>query len=192
MLNRLRGKLQGIIAKLAAPLIRLHINPNIITLSGLFFGFLSILSSKSYPLMLFFLLMMMFSDGLDGQVARALGKTSKFGAFFDSTIDRAEDALSFYLLYSLGLVQIEELLAIVMGAFLVSYTRARAESLGVEMAGVGIAERAERLILTTLILLVYPMSLQLARVIFLILLILTYVTIFQRIWHVYRKTGGFS
>lgn len=130
---------------------------------------------------------MVITDGLDGQVARALGKSSKFGAFLDSTTDRAEDALSFYLLYMLGIISVEELFVIVVGAFLVSYTRSRAESLGFTMMGIGIAERAERLILTFLVLIVYPVSLALARLLFFILLAITYITIIQRILHVYKN-----
>ncbi|MGC9108034.1 MAG: CDP-alcohol phosphatidyltransferase family protein, partial [Infirmifilum sp.] len=93
------------------------------------------------------------------------------------------------LLYLLRIVGVEELLIAMIGAFLVSYTRSRAESLGVEMMGIGVAERAERLILTFLALITAPLSLTVARIIFAGLLVLTYLTVLQRVLHVYKMLG---
>ena len=93
-----------------------------------------------------------FNDMLDGALARASGKVSKWGAFFDSTLDRLADAAIFSGLVlwfagdgdHLGMVALC-LYCLVSGA-LVSYARARAEGLGLR-GDVGIAERAERLLL---------------------------------------------
>ncbi|MGB9709386.1 MAG: archaetidylinositol phosphate synthase [Infirmifilum sp.] len=189
MLNRIRAKLHVYLRYIAAPLVYLRIDPNLITLTGLLFGFLSVLAYAHYPLMILFFILMILSDAIDGQVARAIGKVTKFGAFLDSTIDRVEDALSYYLLYLLRIVGVEELLIAMIGAFLVSYTRSRAESLGVEMMGIGVAERAERLILTFLALITAPLSLTVARIIFAGLLVLTYLTVLQRVLHVYKMLG---
>jgi CDP-diacylglycerol--glycerol-3-phosphate 3-phosphatidyltransferase/CDP-diacylglycerol--inositol 3-phosphatidyltransferase len=71
-----------------------------------------------------------FSDIVDGTMARLSGRSSKFGAFLDSTLDRLGDAAIFG--------------GLVMGS-VTSYARARAESLGMEAKG-GIAERADRLV----------------------------------------------
>lgn len=91
-----------------------------------------------------------FSDLLDGTMARLSGRTSTWGAFVDSTLDRVADASIFAALvmhYSAsgdGALQLLALLALVGGA-LVPYVKARAESLGLTCEG-GLAERAERLI----------------------------------------------
>jgi archaetidylinositol phosphate synthase len=92
-----------------------------------------------------------FFDIVDGQVARITGKTSKKGAFLDSVFDKiAEVAIFLGILiggYSQGYIV---LLAIGL-SLLVSYTRARAESLGVQLQGIGIGERAERLLVIAII-----------------------------------------
>ncbi len=92
-----------------------------------------------------------FSDLIDGQMARQSGRTSKFGAFWDSTLDRIGDAAIFggLLLYFAGpgddfLYLCLTLYCLVMGS-VTSYARARAESLGMDAKG-GIAERADRLV----------------------------------------------
>jgi CDP-diacylglycerol---glycerol-3-phosphate 3-phosphatidyltransferase len=92
-----------------------------------------------------------FSDLIDGQMARKLGRTDKFGAFLDSTLDRIGDGAIFggLALYYAGpgdsdLYLVLSLVCLVMGA-VTSYARARAEGLGFQ-AKVGIAERADRLV----------------------------------------------
>lgn len=93
-------------------------------------------------------------DTLDGQVARRGGTTSKFGAFYDSTLDRVGDGATFigiavYLLRAPGVAwRIETAvlcMVAVLSSLLVSYARARAEGLGIECK-VGLVQRAERLI----------------------------------------------
>jgi phosphatidylinositol phosphate synthase len=91
-----------------------------------------------------------FSDLVDGEMARALGRTDKFGAFLDSTLDRIGDAAVFggLALYFAWVAEdrlylVLTLVCLVMGQ-VTSYARARAEGLGF-VAEVGIAERADRL-----------------------------------------------
>lgn len=87
-----------------------------------------------------------FFDIVDGSVARATKQISHKGAFLDSTFDRfAEVAIFLGILYG-GLADGRIVLLALGLSLLVSYTRARAESLGIELKGVGIGERAERLI----------------------------------------------
>ena len=74
-----------------------------------------------------------------------------------------------------------------VGMFLVSYTRARSESLGLSLSGVGIAERGERVICLIVLLLIYPINSLLSRIIFYVLFALTYVTVVQRIIHVWKN-----
>lgn len=93
-----------------------------------------------------------FSDMVDGQMARLSGRSSKWGAFWDSTLDRLGDSAVFggLALWYVGggdslLMTSLALYALVMGS-VTSYAKARAESLGLQ-ANVGIAERADRLVM---------------------------------------------
>ncbi|QOJ78403.1 CDP-alcohol phosphatidyltransferase family protein [Infirmifilum lucidum] len=190
MLNKIKDRLQVVFSVLAKPIAYARIDSNLVTVSGLLFGVLALYFHKSYPTMLLLLLIMFLSDGIDGYIARSLNKVTPFGAFLDSTVDRVEDTISLYLLYLYGIASADELVASVTGAFLVSYTRSRAEALGVQMSGVGIAERAERLIITLLILLSYPFSIALSRALFMLLLVLIAITVIQRVLHVHRRLQG--
>lgn len=128
-------------------------------------------------------------DVLDGAVAKATGSTSRFGALLDSTTDRLGDGATFAAmawLYGIdpdapgrrSLVVAALALATMVFAFLVSYVKARAEGLGYE-AKVGLAERAERMIVTILGLLFDVVPIALA-----ILCAASVVTFFQRLVHV--------
>jgi CDP-diacylglycerol--glycerol-3-phosphate 3-phosphatidyltransferase len=125
-------------------------------------------------------------DILDGALARAGGKATPFGAFIDSTTDRIGEA---FMLGSIGLVFARDgnevalafAFAAVAGSFLVSYTRARAEALGLR-GDVGIGSRAERVIVITVGLAIAPWGgLQWA---IYLLAVTTWVTVIQRIWSV--------
>jgi len=125
-------------------------------------------------------------DVLDGVVARTNGKTSQKGAFLDSVLDRYADALIFLaltLFMYLSKNTTGALLAIgtLIGAFMVSYTRARAEGLGID-CHIGLMERPERVVLTAAGCITgYLMPM------LWILFILTHVTVFQRIYYVFQK-----
>jgi CDP-diacylglycerol--glycerol-3-phosphate 3-phosphatidyltransferase len=130
-------------------------------------------------------------DTLDGSLARKTGKASTFGAFFDSTGDRISEfsyfaALTFY--YSGGGkgLMIFFTLAALAGSFLTSYTRARAEGLGLECT-VGILERPERVVLLAAGLLFGGRILD---AVVILLAILSIYTFIQRVMHVRNITGG--
>lgn len=126
-------------------------------------------------------------DMLDGISARVNNKVTKFGAFLDSVLDRYSDAFLFlsvaWYLASRGEHTGAFLsLGTLVGAFLISYARARAEGLG-EDCKTGIMERPERIILLILAALTgwfVP--------ILWIMLILTHVTVLQRVYYVWKKT----
>ncbi|MCA1708837.1 MAG: CDP-alcohol phosphatidyltransferase family protein [Actinobacteria bacterium] len=132
-------------------------------------------------------------DVLDGALAKAKGLVTKFGAFLDSTTDRLSDALFFApiaWLYGVSpdvpshdqpWVAAVALVALV-ASFLVSYVKARAEAVGLD-AKVGIAERAERVILV-IVALVFN---DLLAAIMVVLAVLSVVTVLQRVSHVYRQ-----
>jgi CDP-diacylglycerol--glycerol-3-phosphate 3-phosphatidyltransferase len=125
-------------------------------------------------------------DMLDGAVARASGQTSKFGAFFDSTLDRYSEAIVFggVLVYYLDRPDAKTgvILAFTatVGSLLISYARARAEAVGYG-ASVGLLARPERVILLALFLAIgHPI------VALWILAVATHITALTRIVHVYR------
>ena len=136
-------------------------------------------------------------DVLDGTVARRTGRSTVFGAFYDSTLDRVADGVVlggltvFYATSqehgSVWMVVIS-LLAI-MGAFLTSYTRARAEALGID-AKVGFLQRPERVTLLSAPQAFFGLALG-GWVLMLIVAVLTvtaWITAVQRIVYVYRVT----
>lgn len=138
------------ISPLVAFLSERGVHPNLITLSGLFLILAGSVTLYYKLLIVSFLLLGTGAllDAVDGAVARRMGMHSEFGAFLDSTVDRVSDSLPFV---SLGFMYASEgepygtflsFLALV-GSFSVSYTRARAEALGVYGIG-GVFERTER------------------------------------------------
>lgn len=132
-------------------------------------------------------------DVLDGALAKAKGLVTRFGAFLDSTTDRLSDALLFVpiaWLYGVApdsarhddeRVAAVALIALV-ASLLVSYVKARAESVGFN-ANVGLAERAERVILV-IIALVFDALLP---AIMVLLAVLSVITVIQRMVHVYKQ-----
>jgi CDP-diacylglycerol--glycerol-3-phosphate 3-phosphatidyltransferase len=135
-------------------------------------------------------------DLLDGALARFAKQTTKFGAVLDSTVDRvSEAAILFGLLiwYSGhgGRLEIALVFAVLIGSFLVSYIRARAEGLGWQCQ-VGLFTRAERVIVLAIGLLVSRVSVQSVFVALCILVVFVFVTVGQRLiylWKQARITG---
>jgi len=127
-------------------------------------------------------------DMLDGIVARVNGKATRFGAFLDSVLDRYSDAfiflsISYYLAAKGDHTGAFLSLGTLVGAFLISYARARAEGLD-ESCHTGLMERPERIILlifATLTGWVVP--------VLWVMLVLTHFTVMQRIYHVRKKTN---
>src|SRR4030043_21916 len=124
-------------------------------------------------------------DMLDGIVARTRGKTTRFGAFLDSVLDRYSDAFLFlaiawYLAEKGNHTGAFLSLGTLVGAFLISYARARAEGIG-ESCHTGIMERPERIIL-----LIFATLTGWIMPVLWIMLVLTHITVIQRIFHVWR------
>jgi len=137
--------------KLLNPVARIliysRISPNLITISGLILTLVAAYYFRRGGFLAGGLLMALAGtfDTLDGRVARETGRISKFGAFFDSTIDRYSDVLVFLgllLFFNRPYIDILIILAIT-GSLMTSYARARAEGLGYSCK-VGIMQRPER------------------------------------------------
>lgn len=125
-------------------------------------------------------------DTLDGRYARTSGKGSPFGAFLDSTIDRVEEgvvlaAVAYRLSIDGEELAVAAVVVAVLASLLVSYTRARAEALGVECK-VGIADRVVRVVILSAGLLLVGLDLLIPAVY--ILAGLSVITVLQRIFHV--------
>lgn len=137
-------------------------------------------------------------DMFDGTVARRTGLASPFGAFYDSTLDRLSEIIVYVGLLSLyndyradanDVVMIYVVIAAMAGSLMISYTRARAEALGIDCS-VGLMQRAERVILIGAAALFFGEQNNGAvlRVVLWGLAILTNLTVLQRILWVYRNT----
>jgi CDP-diacylglycerol--glycerol-3-phosphate 3-phosphatidyltransferase/CDP-diacylglycerol--inositol 3-phosphatidyltransferase len=153
MLDRFRTFWTKVVTPVANLLIRLGVSPDMVTIVGtlgVVVGALAFFPTGHLWLGVVVITVFVFSDLMDGYMARALGVTSKWGAFLDSTLDRLGDAAIFagLAIWFFGdgdnrILGYVALWALVMGS-VTSYTRAKAESLGMN-AKVGIAERADRL-----------------------------------------------
>jgi CDP-diacylglycerol--glycerol-3-phosphate 3-phosphatidyltransferase len=185
-------------------LIKAHVHPNAITIAGtigVLFGalwFFPRVGADGANIRTLFVGTMVimwsaFLDMTDGMVARATGKSSRFGAFLDSTLDRFADAAIFGAL-AWGMIDyhritaLAALLCLTLGSF-VPYARARAEGLGIS-AKVGIAERTDRLVIALIGAGLVGLGLN--------ILVLTYalfflataalITVFQRGWVVLKAS----
>ena len=154
MLNRFREFWTRVISPVAKLFLRLGISPDVVTVAGtvgVCFGALFFFPRGQLLVGVLVITAFVFSDLVDGHMARLSGTSSKWGAFLDSTLDRLGDAAIFggLVLYFMGPGESDlyaglALYCLVMGAT-TSYARARAESLGMEAKG-GLAERADRLV----------------------------------------------
>jgi len=154
MLNRFRAFWGRLFTPLSRLLLRAGVSPDAVTLVGtvgVCAGALVFFPRGQFLIGVLVVTAFVFSDMVDGTMARLSGRSSKFGAFLDSTLDRLGDAAIFggLVMYYAGIGDSQPLAALalyclVMGS-VTSYARARAESLGME-AKVGVAERADRLV----------------------------------------------
>jgi CDP-diacylglycerol--glycerol-3-phosphate 3-phosphatidyltransferase len=175
---------------LARGLVRAGISANALTLLGfLFNGLAGVLASAGlHPWAGLLYLLVGCVDFLDGAVARLSGSAGRFGAFFDSLLDRASEAavlvgiVYWYAARQQPLLAALAVLALV-GSFLVSYARARAEGLGYE-CGVGWLQRPERVVLLGVGLIASGLHEGVLTVVLAVLTLATAATTVQRISHV--------
>jgi CDP-diacylglycerol--glycerol-3-phosphate 3-phosphatidyltransferase/CDP-diacylglycerol--inositol 3-phosphatidyltransferase len=154
MLERFRAFWTALLTPIARFLLRIHVSPDAVTVVGtlgVVAGALAFFPRGELLVGVLVITTFVFSDLLDGTMARMSGQSSKWGAFLDSTLDRLGDAAIFggLAMYYVGPGDSDALAALaiyclVMGS-VTSYARARAESLGMQ-AKVGVAERADRLV----------------------------------------------
>ena len=183
-----RRVLEAAAAPFARLLGRMHVTPNQVSLAGLVLNAVAaaFIARGQFVWGGAIYLFAGCMDLMDGTLARTTGKASRFGAFFDSTIDRISEGVVFaaitywFALQGDGLYAAVTVVAL-LGSLLVSYVRARAEGLGGECK-VGLLTRAERVVLLTAGLLAGFLP---AAIVFLALF--TTVTVVQRVVHVARQ-----
>jgi CDP-diacylglycerol--glycerol-3-phosphate 3-phosphatidyltransferase len=175
-------------------LIESRLTPNAISMTGLV---LNVLAAVLITQRLFFLAGVAFivgsiMDTLDGRYSRMSGKGTLFGAFLDSTLDRLEEgivltAVAAYFADRGDELAVAACVATVLGSLMVSYTRARAEALGVECT-VGIATRPVRVVLLSIGLVFAKgaglFDAELLEPAIYVMTVLTLFTVAQRVWHV--------
>lgn len=185
MLSRIKPLTTELVSPLALRLSKLGVRPNHLTIAGLVFALVSsylIIEGRILHATIFVLLSSL-CDLLDGALARKAELTTKFGAYLDSVTDRYVDVILFI---SLGIYGVDwVVIAVAMsGALLVSYTRARAETI-IEKCDVGIAERSERL----LILLAGMITGYIYEAV-LIIAVLSHITALHRVVYTYTTLRG--
>ncbi|VVB90125.1 Archaetidylinositol phosphate synthase [uncultured archaeon] len=178
-------KIKQFVRILLKPLARkiIGINPNTLTLSGLLVSLVSAVFFARREVLAAGVLLLAsgFFDALDGEVARENNRITRFGGFLDSVSDRFADAgvligvmygglaaFSYFPGWFVGVLAI-------VGSFMVSYTRARAEAAGAE-ASVGVGERAVRVMIIVIGAFINRLNWAV-----LLVAILSFVTVFQRI-----------
>jgi archaetidylinositol phosphate synthase len=167
VLTKLKKKVQQLLSTEARIAHHLGLTPNMISIAGITLSFLSafayakawnqtlvVLFGVGYSLQTLLLLLAVvlllasgFCDTLDGVLARNYQQTTAFGGFLDSLLDRYADAIIYSGIIIGGLCDVFWGLAALTGSMLVSYSRARAEAARIKMESVGLAERAERMLI---------------------------------------------
>jgi CDP-diacylglycerol---glycerol-3-phosphate 3-phosphatidyltransferase len=201
-LKILRNPVYRIIEPVTRLLVRWRVHPNTISIIG--FG-VTVAAGYLYHLDHVrwagaFVLIGGILDIFDGRVARESGLASKFGSFFDSTLDRLSEIVVFLGLLSLynqygrelGDVWMVYVIFLAMGgSLMVSYTRSRAEALGLD-CDVGFMQRAERVVLLGLGSLLFGLMWDgvILKGILIVLAVTSILTAFQRMFWVYRNAAG--
>ena len=188
---------RGLASRSVSSLTRTRITPNALTATGVMLcaaASLLVLFEGRNHLLFYWLAAFVFVTGsvldiLDGALARAGGKTTPFGAFIDSTTDRVSEgfmltAIAYVLATHHHPVFVAVAMAGVAGSFLVSYTRARAEALGLR-GDVGIGSRAERVVVITAGLVLAPWGVLPWALV--LLAATAWITVGQRILHVRKQ-----
>ena len=156
MLNNLRNSLQPHLEKLGNSFASTGISPTGWSVIGLVFALASAFFygwNMEFSLIIggIVLLVAGFFDIVDGQVARATKKITKTGGFLDSVFDKIAEVAIFFGILVGGFAEPYLVFLAISLSLLVSYTRSKAESLGIKLQGIGIGERAERLLVIAIV-----------------------------------------
>ena len=196
MLTKIKEKVQKMLATEAKAAHKIGLTPNMISAIGIAFAFFSALAYAEWHINRLYLLLatalLLFSgfcDILDGALARLYQKATAFGGFLDSLLDRYADAVVYTGIVVGGLCDKLWGLTALTGSLLVSYSRARAGAAGIKMESIGLAERAERIIILAIASLVafFWQPETAINVGIILLAILSNLTVLQRGLYAYKK-----
>jgi archaetidylinositol phosphate synthase len=203
VLTKLKQQIQQLLTGQATIAHKVGLTPNHISVMGFVLAIASAVSyalftpQTSWLLLLatFFLLASGFCDTMDGIVARTFKQSSSFGGFFDSVLDRFADGASYAGIIVAGLCSAAfgfywgtiVALAALVASMLVSYTRARAEIIGIKMESVGIAERAERMLILAAVSIIGFFRLEILGYGVALIALLSAITVLQRVLYVYKE-----
>ena len=156
MLNNLRDSLKPYLQSIGRVFASTGISPNVWTVVGLVFAFAASLIygiNVEYSLILggIILLVSGFFDKVDGQVARYTNKISKTGGFLDSVFDKIAEVSIFFGILIGGYAEPYLVFLAITLSLLVSYVRAKADAAQIKLQGIGIGERAERLLVIAIV-----------------------------------------
>ena len=186
VLNRVRKSVEPVMNSIGRALGSFRLPPDFWTVIGFVFALLAGILYGVRPSMPYLAALAIIASGamdvVDGAVARAMNRVSKSGSFNDSTLDRLAEVAIYagivYAAYTSGVIVL-----LTLGfSLLVSYTRAKGDALSVTLSGIGIGERAERLI----VLVVFSVAGFVAYGVYLVL-VLEFVTFIQRYVFILRK-----
>jgi archaetidylinositol phosphate synthase len=193
VLTKLKKKVQEMLSVEARFAHRLGLTPNTISMAGILLSILAAVAyafGKEEPLLLIAAVVLLlasgFCDTLDGVIARTYQQATAFGGYLDSLLDRYADAIIYAAIILGGLCDVSWGLAALAGSLLVSYSRARAEAAGIKMESVGIAERAERMLILAVASLAAIFWLPALNWGIIVLAVLSNFTVLQRGLHAYR------
>ena len=156
VLNNLRDTLKPALEKMGRGFASTGLSPNFWTSVGLGFAILSAIvygMSIEFGLIIGGILLLVsgFFDMVDGQVARVTGKTSKKGSYLDSMFDKIAEVAIFFGILVGGYAEPYLVFLAITLSLLVSYARAKSDIINVKLQGIGIGERAERLLVIAII-----------------------------------------
>ena len=193
LLTKLKKKVQQMLSSEAKVAHKIGLTPNMVSALGFILAILSALAyatTKGQPLQLLLATILLlasgFCDALDGVIARTYHQISIFGGFMDSLLDRYVDAAVYAGIIISGLCDVFWGLAALAGSLLVSYSRAKAEAAGITMETIGLAERAERMIILAAASIAAIFWLPALNFGIILLAVLSNLTVLQRGLHVYR------
>jgi archaetidylinositol phosphate synthase len=197
MLTKLKKQVQQMLSSQSKAAHDLGLTPNMISAIGFALSFLAATAyalALYQPWLLWLLLLAValllasgFCDTLDGIIARNYQQATAFGGFLDSLLDRYADAIVYSGVIIGGLCNVYWGLAALFGSMLVSYSRARAEAAGIKMESVGLAERAERMLILAAASIAAFFWLPALNWGIILLAVLSNLTVLQRGLHVYKS-----
>jgi archaetidylinositol phosphate synthase len=208
LLTKLKKQIQQMLTSQATAAHKIGLTPNKVSLIGFILAFAAagayglslafgVVASYHWLLIVATVLLLAsgFCDTLDGIIARTFQQITVFGGFLDSVLDRYADAAIYAAIIVAGLSNAAWGpvwgpiwgLAALSGSVLVSYTRARAESVGIKMESVGFAERAERMLILAAVSIIGFFWLPAIGYGIALLAVLANLTVMQRALHVYKE-----